>query len=412
MRQLLTHRRTLLLQGPMGPFFAQLARWLHRQGQETIKVDFNGGDRWFSSGAPRRLSFDGGESEWPAWLSQLARREGIDAFVLFGQMRPLHVQTMQVAEELGLPVYVFEEGYFRPDYVTLERGGVNAYSSLPPEADFYRSLPEPPALRPRATGQRFRKTALLAAQYCLAMTLAKPWFPHHRYHRPLPPVSEGLRWLRGGLRKLRYGWQQRHLLERLCAPERARRWFLLPLQVANDSQIVHHSHFGNMPTAIREVVASFARHADGGDWLVIKHHPMDRAYTDYSNLIAQLAREHGLGERLLYVHDLHMPTLLDHCRGVVTVNSTTGLQALRHNVPVCALGECFYAVPGLVDGGPLERFWRQPAAVNRGLFQRFAYHAVTSTQLNVSFYAGTPALEAACDAPGGDTAPAELPAPL
>jgi len=413
MRQLLAHQRTLLLQGPMGPFFGQLARWLQQQGQETIKVDLNGGDRWFSSAAPRRMSFRGRESEWPAWLSKLARREGINAMVLFGQMRPLHVQAIQVAEELGLPVYIFEEGYFRPDYVTLERGGVNAYSSLPLEADFYRGLPNPPALKPRATGQRFRKTALLASQYCLAMTVAKPWFSHHRYHRPLPPLSEGLSWLRGGWRKLRYGWQQRHLLEQLCAPEqRARRWFLLPLQVANDSQIVHHSRFGDMPTAIREVVASFARHADAGDWLVVKHHPMDRAYTDYSDLVAQLAREHGLGERLLYVHDLHMPTLLDHCRGVVTVNSTTGLQALRHNVPVCALGECFYAMPGLVDTGPLERFWQQPAAVNRGLFQRFAHYAITSTQLNASFYAGAPALEAAaCEVPR-DAAPAKSAAPL
>jgi len=395
MRQLLTHRRTLLLQGPMGPFFGQLARWLHQHGQETIKVDFNGGDRWFSVSAPRRLSFRGRESEWPAWLSMLARRECIDAIVLFGQMRPLHVQAMQLADALGVQVYVFEEGYFRPDYVTLERGGVNAYSSLPLDAAFYRGLPAPPTLAPRATGQRFRKTALLAAQYCLALTAAKPWFRHHPYHRPLQPLDEGLRWLRGGLRKLRYKWQQRALLARLCAPERAHRWFLLPLQVAGDSQIVHHSHFGSVPAVIRAVVASFARHADAGDWLVVKHHPMDRAYTDYSALIAQLAREHGLGERLLYVHDLHMPTLLDHCRGVVTVNSTTGLQALRHNVPVCALGECFYAVPGLVDDGPLERFWRQPAAVNRGLFLRFAHYAITSTQLNASFYAGAPALDAA-----------------
>ncbi|MCL1960530.1 MAG: capsular biosynthesis protein [Desulfovibrionaceae bacterium] len=393
MRQLLEHRRTLLLQGPMGPFFARLACWLEQCGQQTIKVDFNGGDRWFSRSAPNRLSFRGRESQWLPWLAELVRRERIDAIVLFGQMRPLHMLAMQLAREQGWQVYVFEEGYFRPDYVTLEHGGVNAYSVLPLDAGFYRRQPEPVAFKPRPAGQRFRKTALQAAQYSLAMALARPWFPHHAYHRQLQPLREGLHWLRGGLRKLRYKWQQRHAMELLCAPGRERRWFLLPLQVEGDSQIVHHSHFEDIASVIRHVVASFARHAEAGDWLVIKHHPMDRAYADYSDLIARLTREHGLDGRLLYVHDLHMPTLLKHCRGVVTVNSTTGLQALHHGVPVCALGECFYAVPGMVHCGPLARFWQEPGAVDHDLFHRFAHYAITRTQLNVSFYADTPALE-------------------
>jgi capsular polysaccharide export protein len=411
MRQLLAHRRTLLLQGPVGPFFARLACWLSQHGQHVVKVDFNGGDRWFSGSAPHRLAFRGPESEWTSWLAQLMRRERIEAIVLFGQMRPLHKQAMQLAAEQGMPVYVFEEGYFRPDYVTLEHGGVNAYSSLPLDAAFYRHQPEPVSFTPRPTGQRFRKTALLATKYYLAAIVTHSSFPHHRYHRPLE-LREGPRWLRGGLRKLLYGWRQRNLLTLLCAPERTHRWFLLPLQVAVDSQIVHHSHFKDMPTVIREVVASFAQHAHGDDWLVIKHHPMDRAYTDYAQLISQLARELGVSERVLYVHDLHMPTLLEHCRGVVTVNSTAGLQALLHHVPVCTLGECFYAVPGMVDPRPLEDFWQQPAAIDQALFQRFAHYAVTSTQLNVSFYAGAPALDAtALDTPATDAKPASAPAP-
>jgi capsular polysaccharide export protein len=405
---LLEHRRVLLLQGPIGPFFAQLAHWLRQHGQHVFKVDFNGGDRWFSQGNPCTLSFRGSEEEWPAWLADLARRARIEAFVLFGQMRPLHLQAMRLAREQGWPVYVFEEGYFRPGYVTLERGGVNAQSSLPLEAEFYRRQPEPVTFKPRFTGQRFDKTALLAMQYYLAAALARPWFAHHRYHRPLE-LREGLRWLRGGVRKLRYRWLQRNLLAQLCAPERTRRWFLLPLQVAGDSQILHHAHFADIPSVIREVVASFARDAARDDWLVIKHHPMDRAYNDYGDLIARLGRKYGLGERLLYVHDLHMPTLLKHCRGVVTVNSTTGLQALYHDVPVCTLGECCYAVPGLVDPGPLARFWRQPAPVDQELFQRFAHYAITHTQINASFYARSPALEAETPgAPAIDAAPAPL----
>ncbi|WP_250313331.1 capsular polysaccharide export protein, LipB/KpsS family, partial [Escherichia coli] len=35
----------------------------------------------------------------------------------------------------------FEEGYLRPQFITVEEGGVNAYSSLPRDPDFYRKLP-------------------------------------------------------------------------------------------------------------------------------------------------------------------------------------------------------------------------------------------------------------------------------
>ncbi|WP_458339329.1 capsular polysaccharide export protein, LipB/KpsS family, partial [Bordetella pertussis] len=34
-----------------------------------------------------------------------------------------------LARASGVRVHVFEEGYFRPHWVTLERGGVNAHSS-------------------------------------------------------------------------------------------------------------------------------------------------------------------------------------------------------------------------------------------------------------------------------------------
>jgi capsular polysaccharide export protein len=42
--RLLCQRRTLMLQGPMGPFFERLARTLRAHGQQVWKVNFNAGD--------------------------------------------------------------------------------------------------------------------------------------------------------------------------------------------------------------------------------------------------------------------------------------------------------------------------------------------------------------------------------
>lgn len=403
MQCLLGHRNVLLLQGPMGGFFATLARRLEARGQRVHKIHFNGGDWLFyrRRGATR---YEGSLAGWPQWLARFAAEHGIEAVVVFGQMRPLHRAAKRVADELGLAFYVFEEGYLRPDYVTLERDGVNAHSSMPRDAATYRALPAPrDAQRPQPTAQRFWVMAWIATLYCLASFLLRPWFCRVPHHRPLHPLREALCWLRGGWRKLRYGWQERHVLRELRSEPLRRRWFLVPLQVHNDSQVRFHSPFESVEDFVVEVMRSFAAHAAPDAQLVFKHHPMDRDYTDYTRLVAAAAAACGIAARVRYVHDLHLPTLLQHARGVVTINSTTGLQALFHGTPVIALGDCFYAIDGLTCQRDLAGFWRAPGRVDRELYRRFRAYMTEHTQLNASFYGRAPALDTLAPAPAPRT---------
>ncbi|WP_119153275.1 capsule biosynthesis protein [Caldimonas tepidiphila] len=390
-RALLGHQRPLLLQGPMGPFFDQLARFLLAQGKQVRKVHFNGGDELFYSATPAE-PYTGTLKDWPHWLRQYLRSHAVDALVLFGQTRSLHLRARAVARELGVPVYVFEEGYFRPHYVTLERGGVNADSPLPRNPQAYRGRSSQEPASPRATNQRFGRMAWQAVSYYMATVARSRRYAHYSHHRPISPVAEGLRWVRGGWRKLWFRLKERGHAS-LCEAPLSGRWFLVPLQVHNDSQVTHHSPFGRVENFIEQVLASFAAHAPQDTLLVIKHHPMDRAYRDYGRLIARAADALGIGARVRYLHDAHLPTLLQHARGVVTINSTVGLQALYHRCPVVTLGEAFYAVRGLVHPGPLQSFWTQPGEVDAALFSRFKAHVIAQSQLNASFYGEVPALE-------------------
>ena len=333
--------------------------------------------------------------EWPAWLERHLRLWRIDALVMFGQSRPVHELARRVATELGIDVYVFEEGYLRPHYVTLEHGGVNGYSRLPRHPSYYTDrLPEavPP---PQATHPRFHVLACYACLYLLAMLLAWPRYRRHVYHRSMHPVVQAVCWIRGGVRKLLHAVRDRGMLEHLTSPSLSQRWFLFPLQVHNDAQLLHHSRYRDMQAAIDEVLVSFAAHAPGDARLVLKHHPMDRPYTNYRRFIDDQVSRHGLGGRVHYVDDLHLPTLLKHTRGVVTVNSTTGMQALFHGTPVHTLGDCLYALPGLVHDQPLDTFWNDPGGVDRFLYEQFRQHLVTHTQLNASFHGLCPALATA-----------------
>ncbi len=389
--RLLQQQRTMLLQGPMGPFFAELARTLRDHGQTVSKVNFNAGDDYFFQGEGV-LSFQDPLADWPAWLRSKLVDLKIDAVVLFGQTRAMHVLALREARALGITVYVFEEGYLRPDFVTLEIGGVNAESSIPRDAAFYRHLNIEPQPVPLPTHQKFSTLSGLAARYGSELWKGRARYPHYEHHRCMDPIGETSKWLWGVARKWIARWQERDMQPWLSAPEQHKRFFLVPLQVHNDSQVLCHSRFGSVEAFIVEVMRSFTKHAGADQLLVFKHHTMDRAYRNYRRLIQEHGEAMGLADRVHYIHDQHLPTLLQHARGVVTINSTTGLQSLYHATPVITLGDCFYAVPGMVHAGPLERFWREPGVVDRDLFQRFRAHLLRETQLNASFYGETPGL--------------------
>ena len=378
----------LLLQGPVGPFFSRLAHDLQLAGARVFKINFNAGDRLFyRRGA---FSFKGAMAEWPAWLDALLDRLDIDVILLFGDCRPIHVVAHEIAMRRGLEVGVFEEGYLRPHYMTFERHGVNGHSQVPRQPSFYLAQPEAARPRRRDLGNTYWHMAWWAFLYFSIGSLGKPWFPRYEHHRTLA-LTEAWPWIRSGWRKLQYRALQHGMLERLCT-----RWdkhfFLVPLQVFNDAQIFVHSSFDSVEAFVEEVLGSFARHAPADTALVIKHHPMSRGYTDYAALIRRLARAHGIAQRCFYIHDQHLPTLLKHARGVVVVNSTTGLQALEHHVPVKTLGEAIYDLPGLCHQGPLDAFWHEAphSAPDRVLLRRFVSFLIARSQLNGSFYKAWP----------------------
>jgi capsule polysaccharide modification protein KpsS len=380
-------QRALLLQGPMGPFFRRLATELATHGVSVKKVNFNPGDALFFGG-PDAIAYRGTLEDWPDRLRALIRELGVDAIFLFGDNRPIHRAALAVARELGVAVWVFEEGYLRPGYITIEKGGVNACSPLPKDPEAYRRAAiEPCPPRPQAR-RTFRWGGFYAALYAMALTLFGFSYPHYRHHRPLNAWGESLRWTRAGLRKVWFALRERREL-RVLAAALSGRYFLVCLQVHSDAQ-VQSSDFASVEAFLEHVVRSFAEHGRATDSLVVKHHPMDRAYREYGSLVAELRQRYGLRDRLHYVHDLHLPTLLRHARGAVMINSTVGMSALAHGAPVKALGPAVYDLPGLTHQGSLESFWASPTPVDMELLRAFRGWLLRYNQASGSFYARAP----------------------
>lgn len=377
-------RRFLFLQGVCSPFFMRLASRLRADGHEVFRVNFNAGDVAYWRGPA--FAFRGRLSELSGFLDGIYREYGITDQILFGDRRPVHRPAVDHGEACGVRTHVFEEGYFRPYWVTLEREGVNGHSLLPRDPDWFWSVGGDLAWEEKtvAFGSQFSIRAAHDVLYHVAGAFNPLLFPRYQTHAPMSAPVEYLGYIRRfGLLP---GWKKRDkaLIADLVAGGQP--YYVLPLQLNSDAQIRDHSRFSGMEEVIEYVMASFARHAPVASRLVIKNHPLDMSLQGYDGVIWRLAREFGLEGRVDYLETGNLERLVEHCSGVVTVNSTVGAISLAHGRPTTTLSDPIYNLPGLTFQGALDAFWREGEPPNDELFRRFRNAVIHTTQVNGGFY--------------------------
>jgi capsular polysaccharide export protein len=368
--QPLARRNVLLLQGLMGPLFRRLGQALRRDGYGVHKVNFNGGDRLFWR-LPNGIDYRGSPAEWPKALTSLIVDRQITDVVLFGDCRPIHMAATAVCGELHIPVHVFEEGYIRPDWVTLELGGVNGHSTLPRDSAWYlaEAARLPPAPDHYPVPSSFRRRATEGLVYNVADVLTRWRYPYWDNHRPWHPLVEGMGWTRKLMRRKAAAARSGEVLASLKASRAP--YMLFPLQLDSDAQIRLHSSFAGIADALRMVIASFAANAPADLRLVVKEHPLDNGVRDWRHETATLADLYGVGSRIDYLESGDIVPVVQRSRGMVTINSTSGTLALAHEVPVIPLGQAVYDIDGITFQGTLDDFWRDPGKPDSDVFSAF-----------------------------------------
>ncbi|CAM2189017.1 TPA: capsular biosynthesis protein [Burkholderia cepacia] len=378
-------RSFLTLQGPASPFFAHLSASLSARGHAVRRVNFCGGDLVYGE-RTAALNYTGKTGELSNWYDNILQHEGVTDVLMFGDCRAIHLPMHAIARARGVAVHVFEEGYVRPYWLTLERQGVNGRSALPRDPAYYLDIHGsiPPCPLGKETGYSLIERASHDIRYRAANLLFSRYFRHYVSHRPRNGAVEYLGLARRALSSGRQHANAQLITEELLTTERE--YFLFPLQLNSDAQIVVHSPFSGICDAIERVMRSFASYAPKSSWLLIKNHPLDTGLIDYKRFANCLARELDIDDRLCFIDAGHLPTLLEHARGVVVVNSTVGLSALHHRRPLLALGAAIYSIDGLTWQGTLDAFWNEAKAPDDRLYRAFLDYVVHRTQINGDFY--------------------------
>lgn len=381
-------RSFLALQGVASSFFGRLARGLVARGHSVRKVNFCGGDLVYSEGLAG-WEFRGRAEELTEWYSDLLKRREFTDILMFGDCRSIHLPIHPLAQRHGIDVHVFEEGYVRPHWITLEKHGVNGRSLMPRNPEWYLEWRKSASLNAvaRPTGYNLYERAFHDIRYRGANAVHARRFPNYVSHRPRNGFLEYAGLGRRLMLQRRHAQVAESITRELL--EGRRQFYLFPMQLNSDAQISVHSPFSGVIEAIVQVLQSFARFAPSDSVLVIKNHPLDTGLIDYKAHALRLATELGVRDRMRFIDAGHLPTLLEHACGVVVVNSTVGLSALHHQRPLVALGHAIYDLSGLTWQGALDDFWLNATPPDPSLYGAFLDYVIHHTQINGDFYTGT-----------------------
>ncbi len=380
-------RTVLFLQGPASPVMARVAAEVTARGHRARRLNLCLGDAVFWR-LPGADVYRGGAGRWPAFVDAYMERHGVTDLAAFADCRAPQAAAIEVAQRRGVRVHAVEHGYLRPDWVTVEPDGMSSYSRFPRDPDAILALA---AGRPSPEAAPIARSSFLAyALYDLAYNLPNVFLgwathPGYRHHAMVHPLVEYGAWL---WKFARAGAERRRttrLLPQALAPGGP--LFLMPLQLAGDYQIRVHSPFPHLLDAVEWIVASFAENAPADARLLFKVHPLDNGLGQWPRRIGAMAARAGVADRMAVVDGGDLEAMVAAAAGVVTVNSTVGLSAIRAGRPLAVLGNAVFDVPGLADQRPLAMFFRGPEPPDPALADAFLRALAHATQVRGGFVA-------------------------
>jgi capsular polysaccharide export protein len=384
------HEKTkivLFLQGPNSTFFSRLADRLEDLGHHALRINLCFSDWlfWRRRGA---RNYRGNLTEWPEYLRDFLVEHGVTDIVLLGEQRPHHRAPVELAAKHDIHVTVTEWGYLRPDWITFEKDGMSGNTRFPKDRTeimaLARGVPHPDL------SLKYPDSFLRLASNGLAGDVGN-WvfafiYPGYRPHLHTNPVFlYATTATRIAKSKLRHGNTER-TVRRLIDEAEQQPFFVFPMQIEADYQLRAYSRFSGMEEALSLVVTSFAKCAPTPTRLLVKAHPLDPGVKPWKKIIGNMASRHAIHDRVFFIDGGEFGELATASAGVVTVNSTCGVEALRSGKAVKTLGQSVYDIPGLTHQQDIESFWSSPQEPDPTLREAFIRAISSCIQIKGGFF--------------------------
>ena len=241
-------------------------------------------------------------------------------FILYNDLRWHHAIIIRVCKDLGIRYFVFERGAIRGKSISCDALGVNARSNF--YLNNHEIIKKEVRFDFKTHRQQEKFIELRFALHLMHRMIANKKFD-------IPQIAG-----RGNviadycyryIRRLFHGKKKK-----VHNSDRYYDYYLVALQLEYDSQIMFGSNYTGNQEFIDDVISVFRKH---GTKLVFKVHPNDSNEYNYYEYQTTL---------------VSAPELLAQVKGVVTINSTVGFEALLADLPVMCFGESFYTLNNYV----------------------------------------------------------------
>lgn len=382
----MAERKTVLfLQGPPGTFIRHVADEVEALGHCALRINLGPAD-WFAWHDKRAHLYRGKLRDWPAYLERFVDDHAVTDIVYYQDRLPYHAAAVELAHRKGLNAVACEFGYLRPDWITLELDGMSVLSRFPSDPDIIlaaaKNLPvvdRRPLYKHSFFSEAFNE--VLFNLLNVFFWFISPRFSQDKYYHP---IAEYLSMIPRLLQSRYRDRSATFLIDDVI--DAGTPYFVLPLQLQSDYQLRYNAPFDHLLDVADMVMASFAKNAQAEARLVVKVHPLDQGIEPWKREIKAMARRHGLKKRVYLIDGGNLDTLLKNAAGMLTVNSTTALHAVRVNCPIKVLGIAVYDIPRLTAQGDLDEFWRAPPKPDPALGVAVEKLMAAGIQVKGSFY--------------------------
>ena len=374
----------LFLQGHPSAFWRQLADALHAQSHAVHKINFSLADQVFW-GFRKGDTFRRSLQNFPSWLDVYLREHGITDILYYGDGHPYHKVAATVGRARGLGCWVVEHGYLRPDWLTLEPYGMGERSTFPrhwSEIEEFAAGVDPIDAR-QIYRHSFVQEAFGEVSYNLLQAAGRPLFPKFVSDRVYWPIVDYLSWLPHLCLEKKRNRAANYLVRDLDT--RKKSFNLVALQLQSDYMVRQSKTYSDLGKFVQDILTSFKLHAPPDRHLIFKIHPLDSGLEFWFRRIPREAGRLGVASRVNVVRGGALDEFIRQSQGVILLNSTVGIHALRAGKPTCALGQSIFTLKGLTHQSGLDAFWTNPEAPDPDRFAVFE-RAIAGIQIRGSFY--------------------------
>lgn len=391
--QIIIKPNILLLQGPVGPFFSYFADFCIDNNVSVHKITFHYGEAWFYK-HPQNI-FKEDVHKWQKYFTDYVLQHNIQQIFLIGTHKIYHKIAIEYCKQHGIEIIVFEEGYIRSGFITVEKDGVNGNTSIPREPNVYYSYNTKHQIRLKQTNTlntfaKLYNKFIFFYKYSFGLFITQWAIPNYKHHMPAKGIKTFIKWNKFYLSSIYHTilpFEKEKNTKWLY--ENQNQYYIAILQINTDSAITEYSTYNSMGEFITEVMSSFAMHAPKHTKLIIKHHPYDRGIHDYTNIINRLTKQLHLQTRIKYIIDLHLDLGLELSLGCILINSTTGYSSIERGIKTIALSKnAVFNIKGLTYQGSLSSFWNSEEKPDQKLYTRFKNYVIYHSQMRGCFYGG------------------------